>query len=64
MARLAELDLRVVGDLAELKATAVPGVHTRRVSAEQQLEAAVDGLVYLLEREMSRTGTDPREALG
>ncbi len=64
VARLAELDLRVVGDLAELKATAVPGVHTRRVSAEQQLEAAVDGLVYLLEREMSRTGTDPREALG
>lgn len=63
VARLTELDLRVVGDLEELTATAVPGVHTRKVSAEQQLDAAVDGLVYLLEREMTRNGTDHREAV-
>ncbi len=50
--RLRALDLRVVGDLEELAADKVPGVHTRKVTAEQQLEAAVDGLVFLLERLM------------
>ena len=50
--RLRALDLRVVGDLDELAADKVPGVHTRKVTAEQQLEAAVDGLVFLLERLM------------
>jgi hypothetical protein len=52
--RLRELDLRVVGDLDDLEATSVPGVHTRKVSAEQQLEAALDGLTFMAQRNMKR----------
>ena len=47
-----ELDLRVVGDIDELEAVPVPGVHTKKVSAEQQLEAALDGLTFMAERNM------------
>ena len=48
--KLRQLDLRVVGDIAELEARPVPGVHTRKVSAEQQLEAALDGLAFMVTR--------------
>ncbi len=61
LARLRELDLRVVGDLADLEAVSVPGVHTRKVSAEQQLEAALDGLTFLAQRNMQR-GANRRAA--
>ena len=54
--RLRGLDLRVVGDLEELRGKAVPGVHTRQVTAEQQLEAALDGIVFLLTRSARRRG--------
>jgi hypothetical protein len=54
LSRLRELDLRVVGDLADLEAAPVPGVHTRKVSAEQQLEAALDGLTFMAQRNMQR----------
>lgn len=49
--RLRKLDLRVVGDIDELKSLPVPGVHTSKVSAEQQLEAALDGMAYLVQRQ-------------
>ena len=52
--RLRELDLRVVGDIDELEALPVPGVHTRKVTAEQQLEAALDGLTFMAQRNMQR----------
>ena len=52
--RLRELDLRVVGDLDDLDYVAVPGVHTKKVSAEQQLEAAIDGLAFMAQRGMKR----------
>lgn len=54
VARLRRLDLRVVGDLADLEYVAVPGVHTRKVTAEQQLEAAIDGLAFMAQRGMQR----------
>ncbi|GAB2884915.1 hypothetical protein [Nocardioides pacificus] len=41
---LRALDLRIVGDLAELAPRPVPGVHTRDIDVSLQLEAAVDGL--------------------
>ena len=49
---LRQLDIRVVGDIDELEAQPVPGVHTKKVSAEQQLEAALDGLTYVVEHQM------------
>jgi hypothetical protein len=54
LTRLRELDLRVVGDIDELESLAVPGVHTKKVSAEQQLEAALDGLTFLAQQHMKR----------
>ena len=42
--RLRKPTARVVGDIDELEARPVPGVHTNEVTAEQQLEAALDGL--------------------
>jgi hypothetical protein len=48
--KLRQLDLRVVGDIAELEARPVPGVHTKKITAEQQLEAALDGLAILVSR--------------
>jgi hypothetical protein len=62
LARLKELDLHVVGDLEDLEFVAVPGVHTRKVSAEQQLDAAIEGLVFMTQRGMQR-GADRRAAL-
>ena len=61
--RLDELGLQVVGDLAELEPRTVPGVHTRKISAEEQRDAAVDGLVFLLQRLMSQDSatTEPEE---
>ncbi len=52
--KLRRLDLRVVGDIDELEAQPVPGVHTSKVTAEQQLEAALDGLAFLVERQGAR----------
>ncbi len=57
--KLRSLAPRVLGDLAELEAVAVPGVHTDDVSVEQQLEAALDGLAYLVTT-MSGHKIDPR----
>jgi len=48
--KLRDLDVRVVGDLEELEAKPVPGVHTRDVSTEQQLEAALDGLTFIVSK--------------
>ena len=45
---LRALNPRVVGDLAELESHRVPGVHTDKVSTEQQLEAALDGMAALV----------------
>ncbi len=56
LSRLRKLDLRVVGDIDELEALPVPGVHTKKVSAEQQYEAALDGLVFMAQYEMERPG--------
>jgi hypothetical protein len=61
LARLRELDIRVVGDIDDLEFVAVPGVHTKKVTAEQQLDAALDGLEFLLQRNMQR-GVARREA--
>ena len=54
LARLREMDLRVVGDIDDLEPLPVPGVHTRKVTAEQQLEAALDGLTYMAQHDMRR----------
>ncbi len=56
LARLRELDIRVVGDLEELEATAVAGAHTKKITTEQQLEAALDGLAFLAQQQMRRSG--------
>lgn len=50
---LRKLDLRVVGDLADLLPRDVPGVHTDDVSTEQQLAAAVSGLGFLVREQVS-----------
>ena len=52
--KLRELDIRVVGDIDELEARPVPGVHTKKVTAEQQLEAALDGLAFMVSRRARR----------
>lgn len=39
---------RVVGDLGELTPQRVRGVQPRQVSADQQLDAAVDGMIHLV----------------
>jgi len=52
--KLRELDLRVVGDIDELESKSVPGVHTRKVSADQQLEAALDGMAHLVAQQAAR----------
>jgi hypothetical protein len=52
--RLRRLDVRVVGDIAELEALPVPGVHTKKVTAEQQLEAALDGMAFLVTEQAER----------
>ncbi|WP_310962372.1 hypothetical protein [Nocardioides terrisoli] len=49
LAGLAALDLRVVGDLAELEPQPVPGVHTDKVTTQEQLDAALDGLAAVIE---------------
>ncbi len=54
LARLRELDLRVVGGIEELESRPVPGSHTRKVTAEQQLEAALDGLTFMAHYVMDR----------
>lgn len=54
--RLRKLDLRVVGDLEELRGRAVPGVHTRQVTAQQQLDASLDAITYLLTSRARRRG--------
>ncbi len=46
---LRALSPRVVGDLAELRSRPVKGISPRKVSTEQQLEAAVDGMAALLD---------------
>ena len=58
---LRQLDLRVVGDIDELEARPVPGVHTKKITAEQQLEAALDGLAFLVSWHSRRRqpGPDP-----
>ncbi|MCW2760523.1 MAG: hypothetical protein JWR85_724 [Marmoricola sp.] len=52
--KLRRLDLRVVGDVAELESQPVPGVHTSQVTAEQQLEAALDGMAFLVIQQAER----------
>ena len=44
----------MVGDIDELKSHPVPGVHTRNVTAEQQLEAALDGMAFLVTQQAAR----------
>lgn len=46
--RLRDLDLRVVGSLDDLQPRPVAGVAPGSVTAEQQLEAALDGLAHVL----------------
>ncbi len=52
--RLRKLRLRVVGDIAELESEPVPGVHTQKVTADQQLEAALDGMAHLVVQQAER----------
>jgi hypothetical protein len=59
LTKLRKLDLRVVGDIAELEARPVPGVHTKNVSAEQQLEAALEGLAFMVNRRARRGRAAP-----
>jgi hypothetical protein len=54
IANLRELDLRVEGDLEDLAPRSVPGVHTDDVTTEQQLEAAVEGLAFLVHRQVEQ----------
>ncbi len=63
LSRLRKLDIRIVGDIDELEAQPVPGVHTSKVTAEQQLEAALDGLAYLIKRQGQRfvASADPSD---
>ena len=46
--RLKELDLRVVGDLEELRPVSQEGVDPTEVTVEQQLDAALAALTYLV----------------
>jgi hypothetical protein len=48
ISRLRELDVAVVGDLAELRPAKVPGVDPSTVGEGEQLDAALDGLVHLI----------------
>ncbi|MCW2712229.1 MAG: hypothetical protein JWP24_2423 [Marmoricola sp.] len=52
--KLKALGLRVVGDVEELESQPVDGVHTRKVTAEQQLEAALDGMAFLVTQQAER----------
>jgi hypothetical protein len=49
IARFRELDLPVVGDLEELRPVSTAGLDLTEVTAEQQLEAAVAALAYLVQ---------------
>ncbi len=53
--KLRGLGLRVIGDLDDLESRPVPGVHTKKVSAQHQLEAALDGLAFLTQAQMRRS---------
>ncbi len=37
----------------------MPGVHTKKVTAEQQLEAALDGLAFMVNRRARRGKAAP-----
>jgi hypothetical protein len=52
--KLRKLDLRVVGDIGELESQPVAGVHTGKVTAEQQLAAALDGMAFLVTEQAER----------
>lgn len=54
--KLRSLAPRVLGDLDELEAVPVPGVHTDDVTVEQQLEAALDAMAYLITTMASHAG--------
>lgn len=54
VSKLKALDLRVIGDVDELASQPVEGVHTRKVTAEQQLEAALDGMAFLVHQQAER----------
>lgn len=58
VAALAALDLHVIGSLDELRATAVDGVDPAKVGAEEQLEAALDGLASLVLAWAAEHGAD------
>jgi hypothetical protein len=60
--RLKKLGVRVVGDLSELEPVDVPGVEASSVTEGQQLDAAVAGLVGLLERQIHDNGGGPRRS--
>lgn len=59
--RLRALGVRVVGDLEELRASAVRGVAPAEVSAEQQLEAALDALALVTEKLARQRGLGHKE---
>lgn len=56
--RLADLGVRVVGDLADLTPVAVPGVRPDEVPGEERLDAAVAGLEGLVRALVKRTADD------
>ena len=62
--QLRDLDIRVVGDIDELEFVSIPGVHTKKVTADQQLEAAIDGLTFMAQRLMNRSAKKPAPAPG
>jgi hypothetical protein len=56
VARIRDLGVPVVGDLADLRPCAVPGVDPASVPAEEQLDAAVEGLEGLVRALVRRLG--------
>jgi hypothetical protein len=50
VAALRALDLRVIGDLEELRPAPLKGIAPQEITVEQQLDAAVDGLVEVIRR--------------
>lgn len=53
MEKLRGLDLTVVGDIEELRPQPVPGVGAEAITAQTQLEAALDGLEQLIRTQVS-----------
>ncbi len=61
VARLRESGVRVVGDLEDLRASAVPGTAPDELSSEVRLEAALDALALVTEKLAHKRGTGNKD---